>query len=287
MPDVFLYSGEPSPNDVRLSDPTVQRGGGGTAYVLTALVGSFTDTGQTASLLVGRKLGATFGTFSETGQNSSLLFGRKLSASFASFTESGQSATLLNGRKITAGFGAFTESGQITSLLISRKLTALAGSFTEAGQSASLLNGRILTAAVGSFTETGQDATFIYTSSSTAYTLTALAGLFNASGQPVDLIYTSTDQPTEVPPVGGGGGSISTWFVNQYGQSTRKQVRIVIDDEDERQIKRERYAIHCCASRFTENGQAVSFSRGVTAEQDESDLLELVEMAMSGMSPNG
>ena len=27
MPDIFLYSGEPNPNDVRLSDPTVQRGG--------------------------------------------------------------------------------------------------------------------------------------------------------------------------------------------------------------------------------------------------------------------
>jgi hypothetical protein len=29
MPDIFLYAGEPNPNDIRLGDPTVLRGGGG------------------------------------------------------------------------------------------------------------------------------------------------------------------------------------------------------------------------------------------------------------------
>ena len=37
MPDVFLYSGEPNPNDVRLSDPTMLRGGGANPQTITAI----------------------------------------------------------------------------------------------------------------------------------------------------------------------------------------------------------------------------------------------------------
>lgn len=33
MPDIFLYAGEPSPNDIRLRDPTTS-GGGGTAWTV-------------------------------------------------------------------------------------------------------------------------------------------------------------------------------------------------------------------------------------------------------------
>ena len=36
MPDIFLYAGEPNPNDIRLGDPTALRGGGGaTSYSYT------------------------------------------------------------------------------------------------------------------------------------------------------------------------------------------------------------------------------------------------------------
>lgn len=40
MPDIFLYQGEANPNDIVLSDPTVQRGGGGVTHATTgALIG--------------------------------------------------------------------------------------------------------------------------------------------------------------------------------------------------------------------------------------------------------
>ena len=35
MPDIFLYSGEPNQNDVRLADPTVLRGGAGSPQTIT------------------------------------------------------------------------------------------------------------------------------------------------------------------------------------------------------------------------------------------------------------
>ena len=44
MPDIFLYAGEPNPSDIRLSDPTVLRGGGA-----VIVEGTFSSSGNASS----------------------------------------------------------------------------------------------------------------------------------------------------------------------------------------------------------------------------------------------
>lgn len=226
--------------------------GGPTAYTLTALNGSFVESGQNASLLFGRKITPANGSFTESGQSVSLLFGRKLTAANGTFTESGQSITLLNGRKLTANVGAFTETGQAANLYFGRRLNATAGTFTE----------------------TGFPATLTYTPSGTTYTLIAQFGGFTLTGQAADLLYTPI--APEQPPSTGG---ISTWFSEDYGQKPAHTMRVV--EEEEHVFKYLGYKrAYFSAGSFDLRGCNAHFIRGVSPEQDERDLQDLVEAFM-------
>lgn len=130
-----------------------------THYTLTADVGTFTETGQAANLLYGRKLTSDVGTFALAGQAASLLYARLLAADVGAFTLAGQAAGLLKGKTLTADVGTFALTGQDVAFRKGYALTASTGVFTESGQAADLRTTKILSAAHGSFTLSGQDAT--------------------------------------------------------------------------------------------------------------------------------
>lgn len=155
---------------------------GGTNYTLAASNGSFTLTGQTTALKVGRKLTAAQASFTLTGQSANTLKGFKLTAAQASFTLSGQAASFPVTRKLTAAQATFTLSGQAAALQKGFTLSAAQASFTLTGQAASLKAGLKLTAAQASFTLTGQSAGLYK-----GKTLTAVVGTFALTGQSATL----------------------------------------------------------------------------------------------------
>lgn len=82
-----------------------------TAYTLLAETGSFTLTGNDASLRADRKLIAETGSFVLTGNDSSLRADRKLIAETGSFALTGYDAILKKFSRIIAETGVFTLTG--------------------------------------------------------------------------------------------------------------------------------------------------------------------------------
>lgn len=142
--------------------------GGGPTYTLTAATGSFTLTGQSATLQVSRKLTAATGTFTYTGQAATLKVSRKLTAATGTFTYTGQSANLVVSRKLTAGIGSFSFVGQAANLVYTPissatyTLTAQTGVFNLTGQAASFKISRKLVAETVAFSFVGNSAAFVY-----------------------------------------------------------------------------------------------------------------------------
>lgn len=156
------------------------------AFVLTADYGSFTYTGQTASLERGLKLTADNGSYTLSGQAAALLHNYVVAAAHGSYALSGQAASLKRTLDFNADYGSYALSGQAASLEIGYKVVAASGSYTLSGQAASLEIGYKLTAAHGTYTLSGQDATLTY-SPITGYTLTADHGTYTLSGQAASL----------------------------------------------------------------------------------------------------
>lgn len=164
---------------------------GGPTYTLTADAGTYTLTGQTASLLAARILAADAGAYTLAGQSAGLLAHRVLSADAGSYTMTGEDVALLAARKLTADPGAYNLTGTDVSLLAHRILTAGAGAFVLAGSDAALLVQRVLQAAAGSYTLTGADVGLL-----TARRMTAEAGSYILTGLPVTLLYSGDVTPT-------------------------------------------------------------------------------------------
>jgi Zn-dependent protease with chaperone function len=85
---------------------------GTTAYTLTAAQGSFTLTGQAATLSRTRALAASQGSFALTGQAATLKRALNVAAAQGSFPFTGQAVNFNLGHAVVAGQGSFTLSGQ-------------------------------------------------------------------------------------------------------------------------------------------------------------------------------
>ena len=104
---IYLYQGDATPNDPILRDPTTVSVTGPQSYELIAGGGSYTLTGQVASLLVGRLVGATSGAFSLTVDAAGLVYGRGVAASAGSYSLTVGAAALSVGRAVVAGAGDY------------------------------------------------------------------------------------------------------------------------------------------------------------------------------------
>jgi len=94
MTDIFLYQGEITSSDIKLSDPTILRGGSAVNYTLTCAAGAYTYTGQAATLTIGRGLVCDAGAYTYSGQAATLTRGYSLPCATGAYTYVGNAATL-------------------------------------------------------------------------------------------------------------------------------------------------------------------------------------------------
>ena len=128
----------------------------GGAYSLVANSGSYSYTGQAATLLKSKVLSASSGSYSISGQAATLLKSKLLNASAGSYAYTGQSATI-----------SYVSGG------VNYTLVASAGAYTYTGSTATLKKSKVLAASSGTYTIAGQNATLAY---SGANTVTLKAG---------------------------------------------------------------------------------------------------------------
>ncbi len=134
-------------------------------------------------------LTASSGSFTLSGQAATLTTARKVSCSAGSFALTGNAAGLASSRKVVAAAGTFTLTGNAAGLTLARSLVASAGAFTLTGQDASLEADRLVSASSGTFVLTGSDATLAKVGD---YTLAGSAGVFTLDGQSAGLTASRT-----------------------------------------------------------------------------------------------
>lgn len=122
-------------------------------YTLTADAGSFTHTGQSATLRAGRQLTAGAGSFSFTGQTATLRVARRIGAAQASYTLAGQDAGLIysgSGARLTAEAASYGLTGAAAALRVSRRLSAAGAAYVLTGGAATLTySGEAVSVTVG------------------------------------------------------------------------------------------------------------------------------------------
>lgn len=155
------------------------------ARLLAAGSGSFSFTGQTASLEKGYKLSAEAAAFVLAGGDVAFRATRLLTATSGSFTLTGADAGLAKGRTLVADTGTFALTGGDAALVAMRKLAADSGSFTLSGADVTLAKGRTLIADSGVYTLVGGDATL-----RTVRKIIADGGVFGLTGTAANLRAT-------------------------------------------------------------------------------------------------
>jgi hypothetical protein len=150
---------------------------------IIAAAGTYTLTGQTASLTHAGTLTAANGTYTTTGQVISL--GRGIGAAYGTYTVSGQDVAFKRAY-VLAAQGSYSLTGQAASL---SKTTAVPpiigagqGTYTLTGQDAGVTADYILTADYGTYTLTGQSI-----AASRAYSVTAGQGSYSLAGQSTNV----------------------------------------------------------------------------------------------------
>jgi len=136
----------------------------------------------------GYTLTAASGSYTLSGQSATITKTRIVSAASGSYSYSGQSATILKTRIVAADQGSYSYTGQAATVLKTRNVSAAAGNYAYAGQAASILKGWVLTAANGSYSVAGQAATITYTPAAGSYVLNAAAGSYALSGQAATIL---------------------------------------------------------------------------------------------------
>jgi len=158
--------------------------GGSTAYDLVADAGSYSLTGQDASLEFGAVLSADAGTYTYTGQDAVLSYGTVLDAESGSYTYTGTSTDLLYGAVLDASGGSYLLTGADAGLNSGRVVEANSGSYALTGADSALNYGIVLIAEGGSYALTGADAELL-----AARILSADGGSYALTGQGAGLNY--------------------------------------------------------------------------------------------------
>jgi hypothetical protein len=132
------------------------------AYVLTADKGTYSFTGNAATLARAVVLASSSGNFIESGNAASLSRGFGLTSSTGAFNEDGNNAALLAGRIVTGSTGVFSFTGNaatFTKTTASKTLLADVGAFTSTGNDAAFGLARKVSASPGNFALVGNNAT--------------------------------------------------------------------------------------------------------------------------------
>lgn len=87
-------------------------------YIVVADYGSYTVTGQSATVAKNRALSADYGAYSVVGQTANLLRSRLVAADFGSYAVAGQSAAIFKTRLLPAGTGTYSVDGQDAAIVV-------------------------------------------------------------------------------------------------------------------------------------------------------------------------
>jgi len=158
--------------------------GAPSGYILTASGGSYSLSGQAASLLAARLLEGQAGDYTVSGQAAGTFLARKIQAESAGYSLSGEAAGLLAARLLTIEPGDYAVSGQAVDLLFGRKISIEAGSYSLAGQAVGVLFDRKIISDSGSYAISGQDIGLLFDR-----LISAGSGSYLVTGSDVDLIY--------------------------------------------------------------------------------------------------
>ena len=152
-------------------------------YQLVGESGTLAESGQPASLLVGKKLTAASGAVALTGNAVTLTQGsaaKTLVADTGAIAISGGAAALKVGRLLPTTAGSLTLSGQPAALLFKHVLPAVSGSFSLTGSPTTFAKGRTLAAEPGALSITGAPV-----NGSKAWQLSAASNSFTVAGSPI------------------------------------------------------------------------------------------------------
>lgn len=141
--------------------------GGGPAYTLDLETGSYTTTGNSATLSASRRLDLNAGSYSLLGNQVTLTLVKTLTLDAGSYSLTGQSAQLTVSRRLDLNAGSYSVSGNSAELTYTSgaptyTLDLLAGSYSLTGNSVNLFASRNLTLGRGNYTITGRSATLTY-----------------------------------------------------------------------------------------------------------------------------
>ena len=129
-------------------------------YSLVMGQGSFSLSGQAASLLAGRKLAIDQGSYSLAGQAISFLRSYQLTMGQGTYTLTGQDIELIytppGGYTLVMGSGTYTLNGEDVAVLRNRLITMGNGTFLLLGQSISISRNYVLLMGHGLHTLAGQ-----------------------------------------------------------------------------------------------------------------------------------
>lgn len=164
----------------------VRGGGAPIAYVMTVSPATFTMSGFSSTLRVGRRLVAAPGAFTLAGTAPVLRAARRMVTAAASFTLAGTSPILRVGRRMVTTTASFTLTGASIILRFGRRVVAQTGSFLLAGTAPVLRVARRLVATTGAFTLTGYAANLVYRVTG-GYRMLATTGAFVLSGSAARL----------------------------------------------------------------------------------------------------
>jgi hypothetical protein len=142
------------------------------AYSLIANNGTYSYTGQTATLLRNKVIEAAQGSYAITGQTAGVYRNRTLTANNGSYTVTGQDASIFKTKLITASAGSYSLSGQDATITYvgsgtNYSLVAAKGDYTYTGQTATLKRSKLITASNGTYSITGQNANIAYSGTNT------------------------------------------------------------------------------------------------------------------------
>lgn len=125
------------------------------AFTLGCLGASYSLSGASANLAVGRRLVADGTAYSRTGQPAGLLLGRRLMADSGAFSLAGQPAAAVYARRMVSAGASFGLTGQDAGLRFGRRVAADGGSVAMTGQQASLRYSRILSLSGAAYSLSG------------------------------------------------------------------------------------------------------------------------------------
>lgn len=157
------------------------------ASALAPDAGSYTVAGNTTTLTVARILTCDAGSYTLTGNAVTLTKASVLLPAAGAYTLTGNDAALTyqQAGSLTCDVGTYTVTGFDTTLTVARLLTANTGDYTTTGLDVTFTVGTTLICDSGNYTVTGFDPTLLYIRS-----LSATTGAYTVTGQAVTLLYS-------------------------------------------------------------------------------------------------